>query len=54
MGLYLLDVADVLGSDDPRGLALEFLRSAFHHACVVCAWDPELAATADGHPPPVT
>ncbi len=53
LGLYLLDVGDILDSEDPRGLAVEFARSVFRHACLVCAWDPELAATADGRPPPV-
>ena len=33
--------------------ALEFARSAFRHACAVCGWDPALAASADGTPPPV-
>ena len=27
---------------DPHAAALEFLRSAFHHACLVCDWDPAL------------
>ena len=40
-------------SPDPRAAALEFARSAFRHACAVCAWDPGLAASADGTPPPV-
>ena len=34
-------------------LALEFARSAFRHACAVCEWDPALAASAEGTPPPV-
>ena len=32
---------------------LEFARSAFRHACAVCEWDPALAATAEGVPPPI-
>ena len=32
--------------------ALEFARSAFRHACPVCGWDPALAASAEGTPPP--
>jgi hypothetical protein len=32
---------------------VDFARSAFQHACQVCAWDPALAATANGTPPPV-
>jgi hypothetical protein len=53
LGEYLLDAGDVLGTGDPRGVAQEFARSAFQHACVVCGWDPALAASAEGHPPPV-
>jgi hypothetical protein len=53
LGEYILDGDDALASDDPRGAALEFARSAFRHACAACAWDPALAASADGDPPPV-
>ena len=54
LGEYLLDWDDVRASGDPRATALEFARSAFRHACAVCAWDPGLAASAEGTPPPVT
>jgi hypothetical protein len=53
MGLYTLDWADVLATPDPHAAALEFLRSAFRHACLVCDWDPKLLASAEGNPPPV-
>jgi hypothetical protein len=53
LGEYVLDWDDVRASSDPRGTALEFARSAFRHACAVCGWDSELAASADGTPPPV-
>lgn len=53
LGEYILDWDDVCASSDPRGLALEFARAAFRHACAMCAWDPGLAASADGHPPPL-
>lgn len=53
LGLYVLDWDDVLAAEDPHATALAFLRSAFRHACAVCAWDPALAASADGVPPPV-
>jgi Family of unknown function (DUF5996) len=53
-GLFVLDWADVIASRDPHATALEFARSAFRHSCAVCAWDPALAASADGKPPPVT
>jgi hypothetical protein len=53
LGEYILDWEDVRRSPDPRAEALEFAQSAFHHACAVCEWDPVLAATAEGTPPPV-
>jgi hypothetical protein len=53
LGEYILDWDDVRTSPDPRAAALEFARSAFRHACAVCAWDPDLAASTDGRPPPV-
>jgi hypothetical protein len=54
LGEYILDWDDVCSSADPRATALEFARSAFRHACAVCGWDKDLAATADGTPPPVS
>jgi len=54
LGEYILDWDDVRAAPDPHAAALEFARSAFHHACVVCEWDPALSATADGIPPPVS
>lgn len=53
LGEYVLDWEDVRDSHDPHALALEFARSAFRHACAVCEWDPALAATAEGIPPPI-
>ena len=53
LGEYVLNWSDVCTSSDPRSTALEFLRSAFHHACAVCDWNPALSASADGVPPPV-
>jgi len=53
LGEYLLDWDDVAAAPDPHRLALEFARSAFQHACATCGWDPELAASAEGDPPPV-
>jgi hypothetical protein len=54
MGLFVLDWDDVVASDDPHATALAFARSSFRHACEVCGWDPSLAASAEGKPPPVT
>jgi uncharacterized protein DUF5996 len=53
LGEYLLDDEDVVAAPDPRAAAVEFARSAFAHSCMVCGWDPALAATAQGSPPPV-
>jgi len=53
LGEYVLDWADVIAADDPHAFALQFARSAFQHACLVCGWRPELAASAEGTPPPV-
>ena len=53
LGEYILDWQDVCASTDPHGVGVEFARSAFRHACLVCDWDPALAASADGKPPPV-
>jgi Family of unknown function (DUF5996) len=54
LGEYVLDHDDVVAGSDPHGAALAFARSAFEHACVVCEWDPALARTAQGDPPPIT
>lgn len=53
LGLFVLDWDDVLGSDDPWAAALAFARSALQHGCRTCGWDPQLAASAEGDPPPV-
>src|SRR4051794_3233990 len=38
MGLYVLDADD----GDGRAAGVEFARSVFRHACIVCDWDPAL------------
>jgi hypothetical protein len=53
LGLYVLDWRDVIAAPDPHACALDFARRAFHHACVVCDWDPALPASAKRNPPPV-
>jgi hypothetical protein len=53
LGEYILDWNDVRTAADPHAVALEFTHSAFQHACAVCNWDPGLAASAEGIPPPV-
>jgi hypothetical protein len=54
LGEFILDWDDVRSADNPHATALEFAHSAFRHACEVCHWDPELAASAHGQPPPLT
>ncbi|MFZ1154314.1 MAG: DUF5996 family protein [Solirubrobacteraceae bacterium] len=53
LGEYVLDWDDVRTSSNPHAFALDFARSAFRHACLVCNWDPKLTASAEGTPPPV-
>jgi hypothetical protein len=54
LGEYVLEWDAARTQPDPHGAALEFVRSAFRHACMVCGWDPGLAASADANPPPVS
>ncbi len=54
LGEYVLDWQDVCESADPHAFSLEFLRSAFRHACQVCGWDSALLASSEGSPPPVS
>jgi hypothetical protein len=53
LGEYLLDWRDVVASPAPHATALEFARSAVDHGCAVCTWDPALAGSLTGNPPPV-
>ena len=54
LGLFLLDWADVVSAPDPHGMSLDFLRSFVSRACLVCDWDPSLAASVRGDPPAVS
>jgi Family of unknown function (DUF5996) len=53
LGEFILDWDDIYDASNPHELALDFARSAVRHACEVCAWNPALAASAQGNPPPV-
>ena len=53
LGEFILDWNTVIESDDPHGTALAFARSAVTHSCAACGWDPVLAASVHGTPPPV-
>ncbi len=54
LGEYLLDWDDARAAPEPRLAAVDFGLSAIRHACMVCGWDPVLAASAEGTPPPLT
>jgi hypothetical protein len=51
---YILNWDDVRIASDPFVTALDFGLSVVRHACAVCDWDPVLAASVEGIPPPVT
>ncbi len=53
LGEFVLDWDDFRGVPNPQEAALDFARSAVRHACAVCDWDPGLAASVEGTPPPV-
>jgi hypothetical protein len=53
LGEFILEWEDIRSDQDPHALALEFAHSAFGHACRVCEWDPVLAGSAQGDPPPI-
>jgi hypothetical protein len=53
LGEYVLDWEDVIASPDPLAAGVAFGRSAIAHACAVCNWDPQLAGSVQGNPPPV-
>jgi hypothetical protein len=53
LGEYVLDWNALSSEPDPHASALGFARAAVHHACLVCGWDPMLAGSAEGSPPPV-
>ena len=53
LGEFVLDWDEVVAADDPHETALGFARGFAQHACTVCGWDPELAGTVRGDPPPV-
>jgi hypothetical protein len=53
LGEFILDWDDIREGPDPHGAALEFARSAVRYGCEMCGWDPRLAASTEGIPPPV-
>jgi hypothetical protein len=53
LGEFVLDWDEVLSAPEPGQAAMEFGRSVIAHATVVCGWEPSLASSAEGVPPPV-
>jgi len=53
LGEYVLEWDVVRAATNPRETALKFGRSVFQHACDICEWDPALASSAEGDPPPI-
>jgi hypothetical protein len=53
LGEFVLDWDDVIASSTPHADAVRFGRSVVAHACSVCEWDADLAASSQGIPPPV-
>jgi hypothetical protein len=53
LGEFVLGWDDVITAANPHQTAVRFARDTFRHACLVCGWDPQLTASADGTPPPV-
>lgn len=53
LGEYVLEWDDVIADPDPHRMALEFARSVVSHTCRVCEWDPLLASSVHGVPPPL-
>jgi Family of unknown function (DUF5996) len=54
LGEFVLNWDDVITAAEPFDLAVGFGRAVVAHACAVCDWDPQLAASALGSPPPVS
>lgn len=53
LGEFILDWDDVLAAPHPRQAAMAFGRSVIAHSAAVCGWEPSLAESAEGVPPPV-
>jgi len=54
LGEFVLDWDDVRAAQDPHRAATTFARSLVRHSCAVCDWDPDLAASVDSVPPPLS
>lgn len=54
LGEFILEWDDVVASEDPFAVARAFAESAARHGCAACGWDPVVAASIEGQPPPVS
>lgn len=54
LGEFVLDWDDVVSDTEPFRAALDFGRSAVASSCEMCGWDPVLAQSVLGIPPPVS
>ena len=54
LGEFVLDWEAVRRNEDPHRAAVSFARSVIRHSCSASGWEPALAASVDGVPPPVT
>jgi hypothetical protein len=54
LGEYVLDWDDVRSAPAPHDTALAFAVAVVGHGCAVCEWDPALAGSLAGSPPPVS
>ncbi|MCB0862636.1 MAG: hypothetical protein KDB66_05410 [Solirubrobacterales bacterium] len=53
LGEYLLDHEEAAATGNPEQAVIDFCGEIFSHACAVCDWNPALAASAAGDPPPI-
>ena len=53
LGEFLLDWDDVVVAADPFATALGFAQAVARHGCTICGWDPSLARSLAGDPPPM-
>jgi hypothetical protein len=53
LGEFVLDWDELRQVDEPHATAVRFARAVAQHSCTTCEWDPTLAATIEGAPPPV-
>ena len=53
LGEYVLDHEEAAATGNPEQAVIDFCGEIFSHACSVCDWNPALAASAAGDPPPI-